>query len=109
MHESLIVNRILEQVEKQAKGKKVKSITIEVGDLAHLPAKEFHDFIKAMVEFEVKVLPKKANVKCKCSYDGEPKILAHEHDLVLFECPKCGKTPDVVNGEEIILKEIDFS
>ena len=106
MHESLIVNRILEQVNKKANGKKVKSITIEVGDLAHLPAKELHEFIKTMVDFEVVIEPKKARVKCECGFEGEPKILAHEHDLVLFECPKCGKTPKILSGEEIVLKEI---
>jgi len=106
MHESLIVNRILEQVNKKANGKKAKSITIEVGDLAHLPANELHEFIKTMVDFEVIVESKKAMVKCECGFKGEPKILAHEHDLVLFECPKCGKTPKILSGEEIVLKEI---
>lgn len=106
MHESTIANKILEQVKSQAKGKKIRSITIEVGDLAHLPANELKDFLAQLVDFEVIVQPKKARVKCECGFEGEPKILAHEHDLVLFECPKCGKTPKILSGEDIVLKEI---
>ena len=106
MHESAIANQILEEAKKQSKGKKIKSITIEVGDLAHLPANELKDFLGTMVDFEVVVRPKKARVKCECGYEGEPKIVAHEHDFVLFECPKCGKMPTVLDGKDIILKEI---
>lgn len=109
MHETAIANQIIEEAKKKAQGKKIKSITIEVGDLAHLPAKDLKEFMKTMVDFEIVVEPKKALVKCECEFKGEPKILAHEHDLVLFECPKCGKTPEILSGEDIVLKEIVFS
>nr|MCK4930233.1 hydrogenase maturation nickel metallochaperone HypA [Nanoarchaeota archaeon] len=106
MHETIIVNKILEQVNKKAKGKKVKSITLEVGDLAHLLAEELKGFLINMVNFEVIVKPVKARVKCGCGYKGEPRILVHEHDFSLFECPRCSKTPRVLSGEDIVLKEV---
>ncbi|MBW2991484.1 hydrogenase maturation nickel metallochaperone HypA [Candidatus Woesearchaeota archaeon] len=106
MHETLIINNILKKVNRQAKGKKIKSIILEVGDLAHLPAQELKDFLGKMVDFKVIVKPVKAKVKCVCGYQGEPKILVHEHDFILYECPKCGKTAKIVSGEEIVLKEI---
>ena len=106
MHETIIVKNILEQVSRQAKGRKVKSITLEIGDLAHLPAEELKGLLKSTAGFDVKVLPKKAKVKCRCGFEGEPNILAHEHGLVLFECPKCHKTPQVLSGEGITLTEV---
>ena len=106
MHESAIANQILEEAKKRSKGKKIKAITIEVGDRAHLTANELKEFMSTMVEYEIKVLPKRANVKCECGYEGEPKILSHQHDMTIFECPKCGKTPAVLDGDDIVLKEI---
>ena len=106
MHETIITKNILREVSKKAKGRKVESITIEVGDLAHLPAHQLKDFLKNMVDFEVVVKSVKARVKCGCGYEGEPRILAHEHDFTLFECPECNKTPRVLSGEDIVLREI---
>lgn len=107
MHETAIVRNILEQINKKSEGKRVKSITLEVGDLAHLPAQELKGFLINMVNYEVVVNPVKARVKCECGYEGEPRILAHEHDFTLFECPKCSKIPQVLSGEDIVLKEIE--
>ncbi|HHE36681.1 MAG TPA: hypothetical protein ENL16_02600 [Candidatus Woesearchaeota archaeon] len=106
MHETIIAKNILREVSKKAKGRKVESITIEVGDLAHLPAHQLKDFLKNMVDFDVVVKRVKARVKCGCGYEGEPRILAHEHDFTLFECPKCHNLPEVLCGEDIVLKEI---
>ena len=106
MHETIILRNILEEVNKKAQGKRVKSITIEVGDLAHLPAHELKGFLINMIDYEVIVNNVKAEVKCKCGFQGEPRILAHEHDFTLFECPRCNQTPEVLSGEDIILKEI---
>jgi len=106
MHETIIINNILKEVKRKAKGKKIKSITLEVGELAHLPADELKEVLKATADFEAIVKPVNAKVKCSCGYVGAPRILAHEHDFVLFECPKCKATPKIVSGEEIILKSI---
>jgi Zn finger protein HypA/HybF involved in hydrogenase expression len=109
MHESIIANKILKEAKKKAKGKKIKSILIEVGDLAHLPADELKEILQTLADFEIIIKPAKAIVKCMCGYEGEPRIIAHEHDLVLFECPKCGKTPQALKGKDITLKKINTS
>ena len=106
MHETLILKNILAEIKKKAKGKKVQSIILEVGDLAHLPAGELKDFLSKTADFKVVVKSVKAKVKCICGYEGEPRILAHQHDLTLFECPMCGKQPKIVSGEDIVLKEV---
>jgi Zn finger protein HypA/HybF involved in hydrogenase expression len=106
MHEAIIASRILKEARNKAKGKKIKSILLEVGELAILPADELKEALNTVAGFEVIIKPVKANVKCECGYEGEPRLLAHEHDLVLFECPKCKKQPRVLCGADIILKEI---
>ncbi len=106
MHETAIAKKIIEEAEKRAGKKRIKSITIEVGDLAHLPANELREFMKNITDYEVRIVSKKAMVRCKCGYEGEPGILAHEHDFALYECPECGSTPKVLSGEDIVLKEI---
>jgi Zn finger protein HypA/HybF involved in hydrogenase expression len=109
MHETIIANKVLKEAEKKAKGRKIKSILIEVGDLAHLPADELKEALQTLADFEIIIKPTKAIVKCACGYEGEPRIIAHEHDLVLFECPKCGKTPRALKGKDIALKKINTS
>ena len=106
MHETAIARNIIGKAVAKAEGKKIISVTIEVGDLAHLSASELKEFMSTMVDYEINVEPKKAHVKCECGYEGEPKILSHQHDMTIFECPKCGKTPAVLDGDEIVLKEI---
>ncbi len=106
MHETIIAKEILTQAKEKAKGKKIKSITLEVGELAHLPANELKEVLKAMAGFKIIVKNAKARVKCECSYEGPPRILAQHHDFTLFECPKCGKQPKILCGADIVLKEI---
>jgi Zn finger protein HypA/HybF involved in hydrogenase expression len=109
MHETIIAKKILEQARKKAKGKKIVSITLEVGELAHLPADELKEVMSSMADFKVNIKQTKAKVKCKCGYEGPPRILAHQHDFTLFECPRCKATPKVISGADIVLKEIKTS
>ena len=106
MHETIIAKEILKQAKEKAKGKKIKSITIEVGELAQLPANELKEVLRAMVDFKIIVKQVKARVKCECGYEGTPRILAQHHDFTLFECPECSKQPKVLCGADIILREI---
>jgi Zn finger protein HypA/HybF involved in hydrogenase expression len=106
MHETIIAKGILKEAREKAKGKKIKSITLEVGELAHLPANELKEVLRAIADFKIIVKPVKARVKCECGYEGPPRILAQQHDFTLFECPECSKQPKVLCGADIILKEI---
>jgi len=106
MHETIIAKGILKQAKEKAKGKKIKSITLEVGELAHLPASELKETLRALCDFKIIVKETKAKVSCECGYEGAPRILAHHHDFTLFECPECSKQPKILCGADIVLKEI---
>ena len=104
MHEKLIAEEIINKAKEHGK---VKSITVEVGDLAHLPAEDMEKVLKNMTEWDIKIINGPALVKCLCGFEGEPTILEHKHDFVLYECPKCKKVPKAISGEDIILKDVD--
>lgn len=106
MHETILAKEILKEARAKAKGKKIKSITLEVGELAHLPANELKEILRAMADFKIIVKHVKAKVKCECGYEGAPRILAQHHDFTLFECPDCSKQPKVLCGADIVLREI---
>lgn len=104
MHETIIAKKIIDKAKEHGI---VKKIVIEVGDLAHLPAKDMKQVLEDMTSWEIEVIPVKAEVRCKCGYQGEPKIIEHAHDLTLFECPKCKKIPfKILKGEDIVLKDV---
>lgn len=105
MHDTLISKDIIQAAEAQGT---VKSITVEVGDLGHLPLEELRETLCSMVpDWEVNLVPKKAVVKCACGYRGEPNIIEHKHGHSIYVCPKCGLVPEVLEGADIILKEVE--
>ena len=103
MHETIVANDIINKAKEQGN---VKAITVEVGDLAHLPANELKQTLTAMVNWKIDIIEKKAKIKCSCGYKGEPKILEKGHDSTVFVCPKCNSVPDILDGKDIILKEV---
>lgn len=106
MHEQTIAQHIINDASKHGK---VKSITIEVGDLAHLPADEMKLVLEKLTDWKVKILRKKATISCQCGYIGEPIIIEHLHDSSIYECPKCKMMlPDAIDGLDITLKEIEI-
>jgi len=104
MHETIIANDIIKKAESKGK---VKSAVIEVGDLAHLSAEELEETIKNMVKWTFVIVKKPAKVKCSCGYIGGPKIVEKRHGLTLFVCPECSSIPKVLEGKDIILKEVE--
>ncbi|MFH1063755.1 MAG: hydrogenase/urease maturation nickel metallochaperone HypA [Candidatus Woesearchaeota archaeon] len=105
MHDTLISRDIIEAAQKQGK---VKSITVEVGDLGHLPLGDLKATIETLVpDWKVNMVSKKAKVTCICGYSGEPDILEHRHGHSVYTCPKCGSVPKIVEGADIILKEVE--
>lgn len=105
MHDTLISKDIIEAAEKQGK---VKGITVEVGDLGHLPAEELQETLSRMVPgWHIKILRRKAKVKCLCGYEGEPDILEHTHGHSVYFCPKCKGVPEIIEGKDIVLKEVE--
>jgi Zn finger protein HypA/HybF involved in hydrogenase expression len=103
MHELFAVQKLIEEANKQGK---VKEITIELGELAPVHDHDLIRTFKQLTKWKVKVTETKAKVKCECGYEGEPKIIERTHEAVLYTCPKCGKKPKVLEGDEIILTEV---
>ena len=104
MHEQSIAQEIIAKAQEQGN---VKKIVVEVGDLGHLPASEMLEVLERMVDWDVSVVEKKGVVRCDCGYYGEPRIIEKRHGGALFECPKCGGLPKVVDGGDIILKQVE--
>jgi Zn finger protein HypA/HybF involved in hydrogenase expression len=104
MHETIIASEIIKKAKQQGK---VKSIVVEVGELANIPAHHLEEALAKMTGWKIKMLEKKASVKCTCGFKGQPRITEKSHDAVFFECPKCKKIPFVVEGKDIMLKEVE--
>ncbi|NYZ74731.1 hydrogenase maturation nickel metallochaperone HypA [Candidatus Micrarchaeota archaeon] len=103
MHELHLAGELVEQARREGE---VEAVEVEVGELALLTAEELREALARLVSWKARLVEKRARVKCGCGFEGRPKITAREHDLVLFECPACGKVPAVLEGDSIILKSV---
>ncbi|MFH1972308.1 MAG: hypothetical protein ABIJ18_02415 [archaeon] len=97
-HESKVVENIL------LEAKNAKSIKVLVGELSGYTAEEIKKAMEIRIPCEV--LDEESVVKCECGFEGRANITCKEHDFVLFECPTCGKVPEIIKGGDIIIKEI---
>ena len=108
MHEQGIAQSIIGEALRQGD---VKSITVECGDLGHLPANEMREVLEKMTDWKINIVKKAATVKCeKCQFEGEPKILQQLHDQNIYECAECGQMfPQILEGNQIVLKEVEIN
>lgn len=105
MHEVFALKKLIEEAKKYGK---VKRISLEVGELAPFEGDHLLKHLKELVDWKVDLSVKKAKVRCNdCGYEGEPKIVEREHDNVIYVCPKCGKRPNVLEGDELILVDVE--
>jgi Zn finger protein HypA/HybF involved in hydrogenase expression len=104
MHGIHIANDIIAKAREQGK---VTKAWIEIGEIANITIPELSKQMKGITGFDFEISEKKARVRCKCGYEGSPKILERQHDLVMIECPECSKTPEIVEGDKIILTEVE--
>ncbi len=103
MHETVFANRIIEEARKEGE---ITGISVEVGELAHIPARELKEALERLVDWDIEIIEKRAKVRCPCGFEGHPKILEKGHDYTLFQCPRCARVPEVMEGGDIILKEV---
>ena len=103
MHETVIAQDIISKAMEKGT---VKSITVEVGELAHLPYYELEEALNKLVKWDVNVIYKHARVKCSCGYVGRPHIAEKTHGATIFFCPECSAVPTVLKGGDIVLKEV---
>ena len=66
------------------------------------------EHLRERINCEVEVVEKFSRVKCKCGYLGKAKIRERLHDLVIFECPKCGNVPEVLEGKNIKILSVIY-
>jgi Zn finger protein HypA/HybF involved in hydrogenase expression len=105
MHETILAKEIIKKAQEFGK---VKEITVEVGELAHLPLEDMKHTMSEMVKWKLNFVLKPATVVCKCGFKGRPKVIEHSHDFTLFQCPDCeAELPKIVDGEDIILKDVE--
>ncbi|MBU2633674.1 MAG: hydrogenase maturation nickel metallochaperone HypA [Nanoarchaeota archaeon] len=103
MHEITICKNIIRDLQEY---NQIESVTFEVGSLAHLTPEELIDTMNKLVNYNINITKKDAIIKCSCGYKGIPKIVTRSHDLTIFECPKCGELPEILEGDQIIIKEV---
>ena len=104
MHETIIAKQIIDDAKQHGN---VRAITVEVGELAHLPLEDLKPTLNEMVDWRVSYTSKKARVRCQCGYEGPPKIVMHTHDHTFFQCPKCSKVPEILEGQHIKLIKVE--
>jgi len=99
MHETVIIAGIIEEAKKYGE---VEEISLEIGELAHVPAHELIESFERMVDWKITYKEKKSKIKCTCGFVGHPKVLEHGHDFFFIECPKCKKSmPEILEGKDI--------
>ncbi|MDO5843568.1 MAG: hydrogenase maturation nickel metallochaperone HypA [Methanocorpusculum sp.] len=108
MHESGIAYDIYATSKRAAEengAKSVKKIYVDVGSMAMINPEQvefmFNTFItedpvfaETKLEFNT-ILPL---AECECGYKGSE----------IFVCPNCGKLPHMVQGKEILVKNIEI-
>jgi len=105
MHGIHIANDIVAKAMEQ--GKVIKAY-IEVGQIANITKEDLAKQMKNAADFEFEITEKQAKVKCHaCGFEGEPTIVERQHEVVVFKCPTCGISPDVIEGDKVILKSVD--
>lgn len=103
MHETVVAQRIIEEAEKHGN---VKELHLEIGELAHVPARELLVCLSRLVKWKISSKIKKAKAKCRCGFEGHPKILERGHDYFFIECPKCRNIPDLAEGKDIKIVKV---
>ena len=105
MHGVHIAGDLISTARKQGK---VRKASIEVGEIANITKQDLTKALFDLADFKFEIKEKKALVKCSCGYKGSPRVIGRQHDLVLFECPQCHHKPTVLEGDKIILKEVEI-
>jgi Zn finger protein HypA/HybF involved in hydrogenase expression len=104
MHEHTFIQAIIEPIKNK---ENVKSVELEVGELAGITPSHLKEHLIDETGWEVIATEKKSNIDCECGYQGPARIKQRLHDLVIFDCPKCEKIPLQADGKDIkILKVI---
>ena len=103
MHEHVYTKSIIDTAKKHGN---VYEIRLEVGELAKITGKDLQKALNEMTGWQVLTSEKPSKVGCLCGFVGRAKIIERGHDFVLYTCPKCHGQPAVLEGDQVILKEV---
>lgn len=105
MHEHSFIQAIIEPIEDK---EKVVKVELEVGELVGIEAGHLKDHLVDETGWSVDVEEVESLVKCDCGYSGRAKIRERLHDLVIFECPSCGRVPSVLRGKDVKIVRVVY-
>jgi Zn finger protein HypA/HybF involved in hydrogenase expression len=105
MHEHHFIQKIIEPIENK---ENVTALELEVGDLVGILPDHLKEHLVDETGWNVIIFKKPSKVKCSCGYLGEANILQRLHDLVIFDCPKCGGEPEVFEGKDIKILKVGY-
>lgn len=125
MHEYSVACEIFENVIAVAEkngATEVKTVTLELGRLAHINPEQIEFCFGAIAEgsiaegaeFNFEMLP--LSIACECGYKGdvdESKIKnSFQSELLGYvsalNCPACGKSASITSGREVLIKTIEI-
>jgi len=106
MHEHSFIEAILKNIENP---ENLKFVKLEVGELAGIEPEHLKEHLREKINCEIEVGGKESFIECSCGYKGRVKILQRLHDLVIFECPNCGKIPENVLGKDIRIVKVVYN
>ncbi len=105
MHEITFAKNIISQIKNKTQ---VQEIELEVGELAGVTADELKYAIENLTGWKVIAREMPSNIECDCGYIGRANIKERQHDIVIFNCPKCGSMPKKIVGQDIKLKRVVY-
>ncbi|MFH2020234.1 MAG: hydrogenase/urease maturation nickel metallochaperone HypA [archaeon] len=104
MHDSVIAQSILRDLKKYGD---VKKAELEIGELFGIESDHLLEHLKEVSSIIFSAVRTPSDVSCSCGYNGRAKIIERLHDMVLFECPRCGEAPEVLSGDKIVIKKVE--
>ena len=99
------VNAIIQEAKKKGD---VYEVQIEVGELARIVPKQLQKKLQETTQWRVLMTEKESKVGCLCGYVGKAKVLKRSEDEVMYTCPKCNSSPAILDGDNIVLKDVKY-
>ena len=103
MHDEAFTNAIIEEANKHGN---VYEVHLEIGELAKITPKHLQKHLQEKTHWRILVFEKESKVGCLCGYTGRAKVMERGHDYVLYTCPKCHGQPAVLEGDQVVIKEV---
>jgi Zn finger protein HypA/HybF involved in hydrogenase expression len=112
MHEAAFANIIIRDLDSiRDKSKEITEIIIELGDLVGIESAHLIEGLSFQSSYKFKVIKKESLIKCPCGYEGPAKIIERLHDAVIWGCPWCNDSADVMQvleGDKISIQKIIY-